>query len=897
MHYNDPFQTPMNDHVRLLFHELSDLSPDEREQALAQRQIEPEVRAELESLLNHDSPSTQGFTACIAGAAGDMLLSAAGRDLGNCGPYRLVRLLGRGGMGAVYLGERDDGEIQQKVAVKLLSAEGDRPGWRERFLKERQLLASLNHPSIVRVMDAGHTDDGSPFLIMEHVEGTPIDFYSSRIPVRDRLILFLRVCDAVSHAHSHLVIHRDLKPSNILVDVSGVPKLLDFGIARLLEETGDATQTMELLLTPAYASPEQIRGTIQTTATDIYSLGAILYKLLTGRSPHESASGALQAIDIIAGKREIEAPSRVNPDLAADLDYIAKKALRVEPEGRYPSVEAFASDIRAFLEFRPVEARSGNAWYRARKFLRRYWLPLAAAALVTASLSAGLYLANRERVVAERRFQQLRQLSNRVFDLDKAVRTLPGSTDARQRLVMASMEYLEGLASDASLDLDLSQEIAAGYERVASIQGVPTTVNLGDFGKAEETLKKGDTLIERVLLARPQSRNALLTSALISHDRMILAEEENRRADALAHAHKTAERAEALLHQKNVSDDNRSDAAFLYSNISLVYSNMHMYEEAAAAARRTVELARPIPSAQRHVLFGLSQLAQISRYHGDLEGALQSIREAHEIADRTAYASEYNRMGALNAVLPLEGRLLGEDGGINLGRPAEGIALLQRAFDITEDIARRDPSDYSSRSREANIGNYLADMLRHQDAKRALAVYDLSIRRLGETLNNVRARRDQAKLLASSSHALTSLRRPAEAKQRIDAAFAILRETKDYPAEQVKLDSEAYAALVALADYYTELRDLHRAVETYEQLLDKVMASKPEMFTDLRLAPRLSRIYEALGRLCRQTGENPKANSMAARRLELWQYWDRKLPNNSFVQRQLQSASLPEILR
>src|SRR5215472_4365940 len=295
----------MTDEVRLLFHELAELSPDERQRALAHRQIEPEVRAEVESLLRYDSSKAQGFTACIAGAAGELLQSAPAPGPGFCGPYRLVRLLGRGGMGTVYLGERNDGEIQQKVAVKLLSVEGDRRGWRERFLKERQFLASLNHPSIVHVMDAGHTDDGRPFLIMEYVEGTPIDVYASRIPVRDGLILFLRVCDAVSHAHRHLVIHRDLKPSNILVDVSGLPKLLDFGIARLLEETGDPTQTMERMLTPAYASPEQIRGAIQTTATDIYSLGAILYKLLTGRSPHESEGGTLRAIEVIAEKREI----------------------------------------------------------------------------------------------------------------------------------------------------------------------------------------------------------------------------------------------------------------------------------------------------------------------------------------------------------------------------------------------------------------------------------------------------------------------------------------------------------------------------------------------------------------------------------------------------------------
>jgi serine/threonine-protein kinase len=313
------------------------------------------------------------------------------------------------------LGERSDGEIQQKVAVKLLNAEAGRPDWRDRFLKERQLLASLNHPSVVRVMDAGHTDDGQPFLIMEHVEGTPIDIRAAELPLRDRLTLFLRVCEGVSHAHGRLIIHRDLKPSNILVDRSGQPKLLDFGIAKLLGETGDATRPAERLLTPNYASPEQLRGEVQTTATDIYSLGAILYKLLTGRSPHESDTHTSNAMDVIAGTREIQAPSRLNPDAATDLDYVVCKALRIEPEERYPSVEAFANDICAFLESRPVQARSGNAWYRTRKFLSRRWVPVTASALVIASLSVGLYVANRESTIAQHRFSDVRQLANKLI--------------------------------------------------------------------------------------------------------------------------------------------------------------------------------------------------------------------------------------------------------------------------------------------------------------------------------------------------------------------------------------------------------------------------------------------------------------------------------------------------
>jgi serine/threonine protein kinase/tetratricopeptide (TPR) repeat protein len=888
------FGTAMNDEVRLLFHELAELSPEEREQVLAQRHIEPEVRAEVESLLNHDSPTAQDFSACIAGAAGEMLLSAAGSDFGHCGPYRLVRLLGRGGMGAVYLGERNDGEIQQKVAVKLLGAESDRRGWRERFLKERQLLASLNHPSIVHVMDAGHTDDGRPFLIMEYVEGTPIDVYASRIPVRDRLMLILRVCEGLSHAHGRLIIHRDLKPTNILVDGAGQPKLLDFGIARLLAETAEATQTAERLFTPNYASPEQLRGEVQTTATDIYSLGAVLYKLLTGRSPHESDTHASQAIDVITGKKEIPPASRLNPDVSNDLDYIVRKALRTDPAERYASVEAFANDIHAFLESRPVEARAGNTWYRTRKYLRRYWVAVAAASLIVASLSTGLYVANRGRVIAEQRFRQLRQLSTKVFDLDKAIRTLPGSIQARQRLVAASLEYLEGFASRAPGDPDLALEIGEGYWRVARIQGVPVEPNLGEYAHADASLKKADELIGMVLAARPRDRTALLRSAAIAQDRMILAQEEHRNEDAQAYARQATEHTDTFLRLGGASDSEREEAAGTYGNVGLAYVNMHLYAQAIPCARRSVELTQPIPSARYRVGQSLSLLANALRYQGDLPAALQTIREARKVAEEAVYPDEtVRRMFTMFGILMREGLILGEDGGVSFGRVSEAIEPLQKALDMVEEVARKDRDDATSRSRVGNAALPLGNILRHKDPQRALAVYDLAVRRLSEIRNSVGARRDQAMVLANSAYALRSLHRASEAEQRIQAASAILKETKDDPAEHVAFDSPAFIVLRSAADHDAEQGRLQRAVERYEQLHDKVSASKANAFNDLRDAPRLSRLYEALAQLYRRTGDTVRAESFKALRLELWRQWDRTLPNNAFVQRQLQAANLP----
>ena len=270
----------MNPLVRSLFHELADVPRSDREKIFAERQIPTELRAEVESLLSFDSTSNHCFTEGVTNAAEGALQSGNHAEFTNWGPYRRIRLLGTGGMGSVYLAERTDGEIQQKVAVKLLRADSEGPARLDRFLKERQLLAYLNHPAIARLIDAGHTADGRPYLVMEYVDGVPINVYAERIDVRDQLTLFLRVCDGVSHAHSHLIIHRDLKPSNILVDAAGQPKLLDFGIAKLLDKAVDPTLTVDRMFTPNYASPEQLRGASETTASDVYSLGAVLYKIL-----------------------------------------------------------------------------------------------------------------------------------------------------------------------------------------------------------------------------------------------------------------------------------------------------------------------------------------------------------------------------------------------------------------------------------------------------------------------------------------------------------------------------------------------------------------------------------------------------------------------------------------
>ena len=512
----------MNEQVSTLFREVADLPFGERESVFAARKITPELRAEVESLLACDSGGDHSLTACI-GQAAEAAVTAKGTAVGTyCGPYRLVRLLGSGGMGTVYLAEREDGEIQQHVAIKMLRAGAERSSWQERFLRERQILASLNHPGIGRLLDAGRTADGQPYIVMEYIDGAPIDMYAGRLPLREKLALFLEVCDAVSYAHRNLVIHRDLKPSNILVDTGGHPKLMDFGIAKMLDSELDLTQTRERMMTPEFASPEQLRGGVQSTASDVYSLAAVLYVLLTGKAPH--------------------AESRLDPELPKDLSFILGKALRTEPEERYPSVEALAEDLRAFLEWRPVRARSGNAWYRTRKFVRRYRLLVAATALTLTGLATGLYVANRERAVAERRFLQVRQMAGKWIELDNDIRGLRNSSLARKRVISTALEYLARIGAEAGGDRELGLEMAAAYLQVARLQGVPEESNVGQFGEAEQSLRKADALADAAIASAPADVRALRLSAKIAYNRMVLASFQERYRDEEIQARKVMAR-------------------------------------------------------------------------------------------------------------------------------------------------------------------------------------------------------------------------------------------------------------------------------------------------------------------------------------------------------------------
>jgi tetratricopeptide (TPR) repeat protein len=368
---------------------------------------------------------------------------------------------------------------------------------------------------------------------------------------------------------------------------------------------------------------------------------------------------------------------------------------------------------------------------------------------------------------------------------------------------------------------------------------------------------------------------------------MILAQAEYRDAEALAFGRKAAERLDTLLASPGFSADEAATAAAVYTNLAQTNSNLHHLDEAAGYARRAVEVSRTYDRDERHVGRALGVLANTARFAGDLNGALLAIRGSRAIAERLARADNVESMLQLGAAFWREGLILGELNNIGFDRPREAEPLLERALEIAETLARKDSDDYTSRSYVSMAGRELGDILREGNPARALAIYDHAHRRVVEIKGNAQSRRDEVWLLTGSSYALRRLGRAAEARRRIDAALAILRDLKEYPAARVIPGDECDAALRALADHYAETGESADAIRTYEGLHEMLLASKPHPETDLRHANGLSRLYRDLGNLYLPAGRAAEAKVLQERRLALWRYWDRKLPENVFVRRQL----------
>lgn len=511
-----------------LFHTALDCEPGCRavflDSACAR---DPSLRQEIESLLL--SYEKGSFTETPAFAEGIKLLEESEERSHadqNIGPYRIIRKIGQGGMGAVYLAARADQAFQKEVAIKLIKRGQDTEDVIRRFRSERQILASLDHPNITTLFDGGTTEDGLPYFVMEYIQGQPIDNYcaSHKLDTTQRLRLFQSVCAAVHFAHQNLVIHRDIKPGNILVTAEGVPRLLDFGIAKLLaaeSSVPDRTITMVRRMTPESASPEQVRGGNITTASDVYSLGVLLYKLLTGHGPYRLAGRSSDEIERAICEEEPERPSAVidptqdsgteraitpqsvsetregTPDklrrrLRGDLDNIVLMALRKEPQRRYASVLQFSDDIRRHLEGLPVLAHSDTPAYRAAKFVQRHKTSVTAVALIFLSLTAGIVGTLRQARIAagerdKARIEKAKADRINAFLQDMLSFSSPSyvSSNPRKDPDAKVSEVVEQAAKRAESELADQPEVLAEMQRtIGAVYNAQ-----GRYDKAEQILR------------------------------------------------------------------------------------------------------------------------------------------------------------------------------------------------------------------------------------------------------------------------------------------------------------------------------------------------------------------------------------------------------------------------
>jgi tetratricopeptide (TPR) repeat protein len=698
-----------------------DLEPADRKSYAATACLEhPSLLGEVEEMLAaHERVGDFLETPAIEADSHEQL---TGKRIGS---YQLCEIIAEGGMGSVYRAVRAT-DFNKQVAIKLVKRGMDSSFVLERFRHERQILAGLDHPNIARLIDGGAADDGRPYLVMEYIDGTPITAYADEqhLGIAEKLELFRTVCAAVHYAHQNLVIHRDLKPGNILVTADGSPKLLDFGIAKLLEPDANVTAAYVRMMTPYCASPEQVRGEPVTTASDVYSLGVLLYHLLTGARPYEFATGTQQELTRLVCETDPRKPSSLRP-LPSDLDVIVMKAMHKDPARRYASAEQLSDDIRRYLAGLPITARKDTFAYLASKFVVRHKGASIAAGLAALSLIGGMaatlweaHIARAERARAERRFNDVRRLTNSVlFEVHDSIRVLPGATAARELLVRRSVEFLDNLAQDAGKDHALDRELAAGYERLGQVQGQAGTANLGNGQGALASFQKAAALRESLARADPSNAHAqtelagtydLLAQVMVyvTHDWKAV-DQYDQRAFEIRKA--AAPRLPEVEAQKSLASSYYQIA--LHRALRENYDGALEYYQQYLDAWQKIAGANPNDWDQRlNRSIGNKRIGAILIIKNRLPEALEHYRAAETLdQERIARRPE-------NAEARMDLTYAYSDIGLiylRQGDPAAALASYHKAEAIREELAAGDPKNARARasliSTYQRIGNILKD--------------------------------------------------------------------------------------------------------------------------------------------------------------------------------------------
>ncbi|MBL8206787.1 MAG: protein kinase [Blastocatellia bacterium] len=967
--------------VEKLFQAAVDLAPAERAEYLAKAcHNDPELRHEVESLLAYESAETiaeGAFQQAIRGVASAVVaepssIQGAGlKEAGDSligqmvGVYRILELIGRGGMGTVYLAERADAEFRQQVAIKIIKRGMDTDFIRDRFLQERQILASLEHPNIARLLDGGTTADGLPYFVMEHVTGTSLLTYCNahRLSIAERLKLFRQVCAAVQHAHQKLVVHRDLKPSNILVNEEGVPKLLDFGIAKLLDPnatpgaTQALTRTDQRLLTPDYASPEQVRGKAITTATDIYSLGVVLYELLTGQRPHKFDALSLGEIEHAICEQEPELPSRRSEvegrktekgnkqtvlenrktqgkkrfaflptsdfrlptsALRGDLDNIILMALRKEPERRYQSVEQFSEDLRRHLEGLPVRARKDTFTYRTGKFVRRHRLSLAALALVFLTLLGSVIVTTRAARRAERRFAQVRKLSNTfLFEFDNKISKLAGAIEAREMVVKTALEYLDSLAQEASGDADLQLELAQAYLKVAKVQGDVRQGNLGQTDAAATSYRKAIAVAEAIL---PRDRGTKALECL-SQAYLELGDMQVSNGDVpkgIATLKQGVPVAEQLYARGGTENSYLMPVIWAYEYLGDAQLESGDVPAAIASYQRALQIGEeraqkfPEDAAQNGLALEYERIGDALARQGDLDGTMEYYRRALPIREDLVKRRPDNAMVRRNLTTAYNwmGNHLGNPEMINRGEVAAALEYFRKAMKITEELAAADPKDMQMQH-DLTLGySRLGLMLANSDPAQAVRLQRQS---LAISQAVLQAKPDDYRFLRRHLQALRRIAAPLQSLGDRDGALRHLQQALEAVQKltaagraTAEIQREAQRVHLALADLYLVMRNHPQANLHYEQvqaLVEKESAAKDlsKLWSQAEANAGWARYYTALG----EDKNTPSAARLAAWRsariwrqktLDVWQQWNQQAKPNPFgaTQQELAARALAQ---
>jgi serine/threonine protein kinase/Tfp pilus assembly protein PilF len=859
----------MNNYPRIkeLFHTVLELEPDQRAAYLdAACNGDGSLRGEVESMVACFEPAVDFIEAPPFQFAADLLAheESASIEGQRIGPYRVEREIGRGGMGTVYLAARDDDQYHKQVAIKLIKRGMDTDFIVQRFRNERQILAHLDHPNIARLLDGGATDEGLPFFVMEYIDGKPVTEYCElkELSIPDRLKLFLNVCAAVSYAHQNLVIHRDLKPGNILITSEGSPKLLDFGIAKLLNpelsaQTIEHTATVLRLMTPDYASPEQVRGDAITTASDVYSLGVLLYELLTGHKPYRLKNRSPEAFEQVICRQEPDKPSNAsaefgiqnadlktsarrsatNPQsairnpklLKGDLDNIVLMAMRKEPKRRYSSVEQFAEDIRRHLEGLPVIARKDTFSYRASKFIRRNKLAVAAAAAIFLTLIAGIAATGwQARAVARQAKVAAEQRDTARIETAKAERI---------------NKFMQDMLASANANWYASGHGGKGGDtRVIDVlnqaaQRLETELNDQPEIKAELYRTIGTTYlgIGRQDLAVPQFRASLkIYRELYGERHLKVAEALYFLASSLVgvEGRDVAEplfREAVELQRELPGGDNN-----YLPHMVLEYGNLLVAKGDSVRAEslilEAIDLFRK-HYGDSHVTVGAAyaSLASLYENRGDLQKSEASYRKAVEIYDRS---TESSAVFNLDAFLNLSGVLAEEKKYDEAERLVDQAMVLYRAI----------PDRFES-SQSMLLIQSSSIAFRKQDHVKALKEAEEAVGVARRARTGIGLQTELSISLENLGYILTNTGKPAQAEPLLRESLAIRKGTNP------KGDPTIADVMSVLGECLTKQRRYREAeallIESDEDFRSTVVEQNPRWIESRQ---RLVRLYEAWGK-------------------------------------------------